>query len=116
MKRRLQEGRHDGIHHEADPRHAELIIEHLSLKDAKPVTTPGTKEEGRTQPGHENKLNDKDSTKYRAIVARCNNLSFDRPDIVYTVKELARHMADPNEGDWQKLKIFGRYLKESLPC
>ena len=100
-----------GIIYEADPRHAEIIIEQLSLQNAKPVTTPGTKEEGRTQQGHDNKLGDNESTKYRAIVARCNYLSPDRPDIAYTVKELARRMSEPTEGDWQRLKRLGRYLK-----
>ena len=36
-----------GISWEADQRHAELIIEQLDLKDAKPVTSPGCKEEER---------------------------------------------------------------------
>lgn len=83
----------------------------MSLKDAKPVTTPGTKEEGRTQPGCENKFNNSDSTRYRAIVARCNYLFPDKPDIAYVVKELARKMSEPTEGDWQRLKRLGRYLK-----
>ena len=36
-----------GISWEADQRHAELIIEQLDLKDAKPVTSPGCKEAER---------------------------------------------------------------------
>ena len=101
----------EGITYEADPRHTEIILEQLGLQDAKTVSTPGTKEEGRTQVGHDNKLNNHESTKYRAIVARCNYLSPGRPDIAYIVKELARKMADPTEGDWQRLKRLGRYLK-----
>ena len=38
-----------GIKYEADPRHAEIIIKDLNLDKAKSVTTPGTKEEGRTR-------------------------------------------------------------------
>ena len=38
-----------GIIYEADPRHAELIIEQLQLAEAKSATIPGTKEEGCTQ-------------------------------------------------------------------
>ena len=87
----------EGFVYEADPRHAEIIIEQLGLHNAKPVVTPGTKE-GRTQPGWENKLSNIDGNKYRAIVARCNYLAPHRPDIHCIVKELARHMADPNEG------------------
>ena len=70
----------EGIIYEADPRHTEIIIEQLGLCDAKTVSSPGTKEEGRTQPGNEHKLNTNERTKYWAIVARCNYLSRDRPE------------------------------------
>ena len=40
---------HRGIKYEADRRHAELIIKELELDKNKGVTTPGTKEEGRTK-------------------------------------------------------------------
>ena len=101
----------EGILYEADPRHTEIIIEQFGLGDAKTVNIPGTQAEGRTQPGNENKLNANESAKYKAIVARCNYLSLDRPDIAYTVKELARKMAVPSEGDWQRFKRLGRYRK-----
>lgn len=100
-----------GIVYEADPRHIEVIIEQLSSNDAKDVITPGTREEGRTQTDCEDKLDNDQSSKYRAIVARCNYLSPDRPDIAYSVKELARHMASPSKGNWIQLKRLGRYSK-----
>ena len=103
---------HKGIVYEADPRHAELVIEQLSLKDAKPVTTLGTREEGRTKEVHEEPLSEKDATRYRVVIARCNYLAPDRPDISYAVKELARAMSKPTEGDMQRLKGLGRYLKQ----
>ena len=102
---------HKGITYEADPRHVELIISQLKLEESRPVSTPGTKEEGRTQEDDEIPLDAKETSKYRALVARCNYLSLDRPDISFTVKELARQMASPREGDMKRLKRFGRYLK-----
>ena len=39
-----------GISLDADQRHAELIIEHLGLQDANPVTSPGSQEEGAAKP------------------------------------------------------------------
>ena len=101
---------HKGIAYEADPRHAELVIEQLNLKEAKPVSTPGTREEGRTKEAHDETLSENESTRYRAVIARCNYLSPDRFDIAYAVKELARAMASPTEGDMQRLKRLGRYL------
>ena len=44
-------------------------------------------------------------------MARLNYLSPDRPDIAYAVKELARAMSNPNNGDWARLKRLGRYVK-----
>ena len=111
LKRIVSWCKETGLHYEADPRHIEIIIDQLGLQEAKPVSTPGTKEEGRTQANHEDKLNDKDTSSYRAIVARCNYIAPDRPDIAYIVKELARSMANPRNGDWQRLKRLGRYLK-----
>ena len=57
---------HRGIIYEADPRHVEIIINQLGLKDAKPIITPGTKEAGRTQANEDVELNSEDASKYRA--------------------------------------------------
>ena len=60
----------------------------LCLKDAKAMTTPGTREEGRTKDEHEEVPNEQESTRYRAVIARCNYLSPDMPDITYAIKGL----------------------------
>ena len=99
-----------GIIVEADPRHAEIIIEQLKLKDAKIVCTPGTKDEGNTTQDAEEELDESQASQYRAITARCNYTSSDRLDIAYIVKELTRRMSRPTKGDWQRLKRLGRYL------
>ena len=96
-----------GIVFEAHPRHAEIIIEQLKLQGAKLVTTPGTKDEGITTTDHNQELNEQEASLYRALTARCNHISPDRPDISYTVKELARSMSKPTRGDWQRLKRLG---------
>ena len=101
-----------GLLYEADPRHAEIVVNQLRLQEAKGVTTPGTREEGRIGQDHEEKLDENEATSFRAIVARLNYLCPDRPDVSYAVKELARSMASPSKGDWSRLKRVGRYLKE----
>ena len=87
------------------------MVNQLGLSDAKPVATPGTRDEGRTQRGMDVKLGHEETSKYRALVARCNYLAPDRPDIAYSAKELARQMANPTVGDWLRFKRLGRYLK-----
>ena len=106
-------GWHDtqGILYEADPRHTEIIIKHLQLNEARPVTTPGIKEEGNTSEDNEELLSDREATNYQALVARCNSLSPDRRDIAFAVKELARAMAKPTRGDLQRLKRLTRYSR-----
>ena len=59
----------------------------------------------------ESPLSDEKRTAYRAIVARANYLSPDRPDIAYSAKELARGTSTPTDGDWCRLKRLARYLK-----
>lgn len=100
-----------GITYEADPRHVEIMVEQLKFGDAKIVTTPGTRDEGKNQEDNEAKLSREEASQYRALVARCNYLGPDRPDIAYVVKELARGMAEPTRGNWMQLKRLGRYLK-----
>ena len=81
---------------EADPRHTEIIIEQLNLQGAKPVSTPGTKDEGTTTKDCQQELNEQQISQYRAITARCNYITPERPDIAYTVKELPRKMVQTN--------------------
>ena len=38
-------------------------------------------------------------------------LSLDRADVQFAVKELSRHLQNPTEQSWGKLKLLGRYLK-----
>ena len=58
----------------------------------------------------ESPMSDSEATKFRAIVARCNFLSIDRPDILYASKECSRCMSTPLNGDWAAMKRLGRYL------
>ena len=99
-----------GITYEAEPRHTEIIFKQLQFNEAKTVTTPGAEDEGSTSEDSEQLLSDKETTKYRAIVARCNYLVVDRPDVAVIVKELARVMAKPTRGDFQRLKRLARHL------
>ena len=55
-------------------------------------------------------LSPADATMYRALAARCNYLSQDRPDISYSSKELCREFSVPNKASFTKLKRLCRYL------
>ena len=66
--------------------------------------------EEATKPWEELEMNAAEATQYRAVVARCNFLSVDRPDIQFASKECSRCMSSPKNGDWEALKRLGRYL------
>ena len=93
-----------GIEYEADPRHVEIILQQLKFIASKAVSTSGIQKEGRTSEGHEIPLGDREATRYRATTARCNYLAPDRPDYAFAVKELARAMVKPTQGDLQRPK------------
>ena len=94
-----------GIKYEADQRHGDILVESMKLHTAKPVSTPGIKDSGGEGTLCHN------STEFRAIAARGNYLSQDRPDLQFVAKEICRHMANPEEEDWIKAKRLGRYIK-----
>ena len=96
---------------EADPRHAELIVEQLGVEDTRAVVSPGID-------GAEEEDNDEDVdivgadlTRFRGVAARCNYLSFDRPDAQYATKEICREMSKPTTGSLRRLRRIGCYLK-----
>lgn len=110
----------DGIEYEADPRQAEIILQQLNVKACKAVATPGTKDEGRAKDGDaesmdtDKPLDDGRRTAYRAMVARGIYLTPHRPDIAYAIKELARSMSTPTQGDWCRLQRLARYLEVQM--
>ena len=73
---------------EADQRHADLIVQELGLSDAKGVIPPGENDPRRKEGENEEELTPDEATRYRAIAARANYLAADRPDLMYSSKEV----------------------------
>ena len=104
-----------GVTYEADPRHAELLIQELQLDGAKGVTTPGSRDDVTKAMAENEETNNEplpaaQATQYRGFAARLNFLAQDRPDLLYASKEASRRMSGPCAGDWGLLKRIGRYL------
>ena len=96
-----------GWEYEADQRHADLIIQETGASDKSTLSHPGGDKKVLEEEGDSKELTGSEATRFRAVAARANYLSADRPDIQYAVKEVCRRMAKPVEGDWQKLARLG---------
>ena len=99
----------ESIEVEADQRHAEIVVGMLGLEKAKGLGSPGDKD---TRDMDDEALDPELITPFRAMAARINFLSQDRPELLYPGKEVCRAMASPTVGAWQKLKKIGRFLKQ----
>ena len=83
-----------GIEMEADPRHVDLVLEHLKLTQASPVTTPVVNSTGDED---ETPLDREEASLYRSIATRIGYLSSDWPEKLRTVRELAKGLKEPTQ-------------------
>ena len=97
MNRVIRIGK-DGWEYEPDQRHSELIVDAMGMLSAKGVGTTGEDEKAWEEEENNQELDESQATAFRRISARANYLAADRPDIMYSVKELCRHMAKPTVG------------------
>lgn len=102
----------EGIHYEADPRHAEILLAGLAGVGERAVTTAGVR--SKHAEGEEGaELSAQDAGLFRSLAARANYLAMDRADIAYAAKELCRRMKAPTATDLSALKRVARYLVSS---
>ena len=99
-----------GWEYEPDQRHADMIVEQLSLKEAKAVETRTEEEKKWEAEENAQELDPDRSRAFRSLAARRNYIAADRPDLMFAVKCTCRQMAKPTVGAWKKLKRIGRYL------
>ena len=101
----------EGLEYEGDQRHADIIIEELGLQNSKPLQTPCVANSA-VKAAVESEVCKKDAGdgSFRSISARLNYMAMDRSDLQYASKSISRHMSNPNEEGWCRLKRAGRYL------
>ena len=95
---------------EQDPRHVELLLEHLELEETKVkgVGTPGEKS-GTCY--DETDFEKSKITLYRSCVMRFANFRADLPHVQFCANRLARGMHKPTIRHWSRLKRVARYLR-----
>ena len=99
-----------GLEYEGDPRQVEHVVVDLGLEGAKVVGTAGVKADLAKHEA-DVPLDENRHTAYRAVAARCNFVSSDRPDVQFASKELCRWMAHPTELGVAGLKRLGRFFE-----
>ena len=90
---RLVTWTHEGIEMEADPRHVDLVLEQLGLEKGVSVTTPLVKVKDEDM--DKTPLGTAEAALYRSIAMRIGYLPMDRPDLLRTVRELAKGLKEP---------------------
>ena len=97
-----------GIAYEADPRHAELLIQALG-PNAPSRATPGVKQPAGSS-SDQDPLPWATARLFRACAARANYLGMGRVDIAFAAKELCRRMSSPMWADMEALRRLAQYL------
>ena len=126
--------RHWRIEYEPDQQHVSRALKALGLTNAKGVATPGTDDVGGPrasqiselhgtakwhEPPEEVREEDdlptgEDLKLFQGVAARFTFLAVDRPDLLYSVKELMREMASPRTQDLTALERPANDLQISM--
>ena len=104
-----------GLWIEADRRRVKDVIKALGLEGASPAPTPGVVAKGETRVEDNDgsvdpELGQEETTMFRAVAARLNYLSQDRPDITFATMKLCSKMSRPDAQDLKNMKRLGRFL------
>ena len=100
---------------EADPRHVKEVIKALGLEGASPAPTPGVaaKVETRVEDNESSidpELVHEETTMFRAVAAKLNYMSQDRPDTTFATMQLCSKMSRRDAQDLKNMKRVGRFL------
>ena len=104
-----------GLWIEADPRHVKEVIRTLRFEGASPAPTPRVAAKGETrvednEGSPDPELGHEETTMFRAVAARLNHLSQDRPDITCATMKQCSKMSRPDAQDLKNMKRLGRFL------
>ena len=74
---------------EADPRHAELVVEQLGLTSDRACVTPGVSGTDEEDDEGDVPLEGEDVTRYRGVIACCNHMAADTPAAALSSRKVA---------------------------
>ena len=92
-----------GIEHEADLKHAGLIVKETETANMKKCKAPGITQGSKALEKEKEDMSNEEQTKFRSVAARINFLATDRADLQFASKDLCR-TASPDKSDWEKAR------------
>ena len=99
----------EGLEYKADDRHVREIIKYFGLEeDSKGLTAAMIKEPMEGDTDDVEYLDAVRAKEYRALAARANYLSLDRPDIQCATKDSCWEMSEPTTRSMAKMKRLAR--------
>ena len=88
------------------------LLEENNMSTCNPASAPGTASlKSAATADHEQLLSTEEHAAFRRAVGKLQWMTYTRPDISYSTKELARALQAPTTSDQQKLKHLLRYLQ-----
>ena len=102
----------EGFEIEADPRHAELVMEQMQVEGENCVSTPGVSGVEEDDADEDEELQGSAIKEYRGLAARCNYFGPDRPDALFAIKEGCREMSKPTTGSWRRRMRIAKYFEK----
>ena len=99
----------DAVQVRVDSTFYEGILEQMRMNECKPALTPCVSLSELRKDAAE-PISDVAAELYRTVVGKCMWVAPQRPDISFTVKELARYVRSPTQTQWTMLKKLVRFL------
>ena len=96
-----------------DDQYYKNIVSEMHLLQCRPAKEPAPSSQPQ-KVEDDNFLNETDHSLYRRVVGKLQRVVVVRPDLAFTVKELARALTQPTHGDLIRLKHCMRYVSATL--
>ena len=103
----------DSIQFQMKDKYLDDDFKRFNLERCKPAPVPGLIS-SKVIEDSEEPLSASDHQYYRQVVGRLQWLTPIRPDLCFSVKELARSLSSPTTADFEKVKHILRYLRGTL--
>ena len=94
------------------PKYFQTLLQEFRLEHSRPASTPYVAVPQST--GNAEELNAQMHQQFRHAIGKLMWTQYERPDLAFATKELARKVQSPTVGDWKQLIQLLRYVKSTV--